>query len=181
MYLNESGVYELVFKSDMPQAVRFREWIVEVVLPDIRQTGRYVMEQQVLLMSENDLHYKVIHFIRTYWKEAVIVAGLGELQDTSAKRIESWKKGYTKGQPDILILCRTRCHSCLAIELKTPRGCGITSEEQEAFLQALKKNRYETLLSNSYDDIVVKIIEYREAVRRCNPVRKVRSFGSTVE
>ena len=92
LYLNESGVHELVFKSDMPQAVRFREWIVEVVLPDIRQTGKYVMEQQVLLMNENDLHYKVIHFIRNYWNEAVIVAGLGELQDTSAKRIESWEK-----------------------------------------------------------------------------------------
>ena len=161
LYLNESGVYELVFKSDMPQAVRFREWIVEVVLPDIRQTGKYVREQQVLLMNENDLHFKVVHFIRNYWKEAVIIAGLGEMQDTNAKQIESWKKGYTKGQPDILLLNRSHCHSGLAIELKTPLGCGTTSDAQEAFLQALQKNKYETLLSNCYDDIIVKIIEYR--------------------
>ena len=159
----------------MPQAVRFREWIVEVVLPDIRQTGKYVREQQALLMNENNLHFKVVHFIRNYWKEAVIIAGLGEMQDTNAKQIESWKKGYTKGQPDILLLNRSRCHSGLAIELKTPLGCGTTSDAQEAFLQALQKNKYETLLSNCYDDIIVKIIEYREAVRRCNPVRKARS------
>lgn len=46
--------------------------------------------------NETDLHCKVVHFIRKFYPEAVIVAGLGELQDTRAKRINSWKKGYQK-------------------------------------------------------------------------------------
>ena len=44
--------------------------------------------------NETDLHCKVVHLIRTFYPKALIVAGLGENQDTPSKRIGSWKKGY---------------------------------------------------------------------------------------
>ena len=47
--------------------------------------------------NETDLHCKVVHLTRNYYPKALIVAGLGENQDTPSKRIDSWKKGYTKG------------------------------------------------------------------------------------
>ena len=175
LYISEPGVIELVWHSKKPEALRFRQWVLEEVLPEIRKTGRYVRNAQVSLMCETDLHYKVIDFVRKFFGEAVIVPGLGELQDTEAKRIEAWKKGYKSGQPDILLLNRTRMYSGLAIELKTPLGCGNTSANQDAFLQALHNNKFETFVSNSYDDIVVKVIEYRDAVRRCIPKRLARS------
>ena len=175
LYINEAGVYELMWHSKKVEALRFRQWIVEEVLPEIRKTGRFVRNEQVSLMCETDLHYKVVDFIRKFFVEAIVIPGLGELQDTEPKRLDAWNKGYKGGQPDILILNRTRKNSGLAIELKTPLCHRNPSEKQEAFLQNLRNIKYETLLSNSYDDIVVKIIEYREAVRRCNPVRKARS------
>ena len=89
--------------------------------------------------------------------------------------MDAWNKGYKGGQPDILILNRTRNASGLAIELKTPLGSGANSVKQSAFQQALRNNKYDILLSNSYDEIVVKIIEYREAARRCVPRRKMPS------
>ena len=171
-YISEPGVIELVWHSKKPEALRFREWVLEEVLPEIRKTGKYVRYEQMSLMNETDLHYKVVDFIRKHFHEAIIVAGLGELQDTEEKRIAAKRKGYTKGQPDILILNKTRYYNGLALELKTPLGCGTTSAEQDAFLNTLKKNRFETLLSYTYDEIVVKIIEYREASRRCVPRRK---------
>ena len=175
LYISEPGVIELVWHSKKPEALRFRGWVLEEVLPEIRKTGRYVRYEQMSLMNETDLHYKVVDFIRKHFPEAVVVAGLGELQDTEEKRITAKRKGYTKGQPDILILNKTRYYSGLALELKTPLGCGTTSAEQDVFLNALKKNRFETLLSYSYDETIVKIIEYREAARRCIPKRMVRS------
>jgi prophage antirepressor-like protein len=175
LYINESGVYELVFQSIKPEAVRFREWIVEDILPEIRKTGRYVRYEQVSLMNETDLHYKVVDFIRKFFAEAILVPGLGELQDTEAKRLDAWNKGYKAGQPDIIILNHTRKASGLAIELKTPLGSGTNSVKQDAFQQNLRNNKYEIFLSNSYDEIVVRILEYREAVRRCIPKRKARS------
>ncbi len=169
LYISEPGVIELVWQSKKPEALRFRQWVLEEVLPEIRKTGSYVRHEQLSLMNETDLHYKVVDFVRKHFAEAIIVAGLGELQDTDSKRISAKRKGYTKGQPDILILNRTCRSNGLAIELKTPLGCGTTSPEQDAFLNTLRKNKFETVLSCIYDDIVVKVIEYREAARRCNP------------
>ena len=51
--------------------------------------------------NEFDLHTKVIDFIRRFFPYSMLVAGLGELQDTKSKRISSHKKGYQRGQPDI--------------------------------------------------------------------------------
>ena len=42
--INESGFYSLVFSSKMPKAKEFTQWVTSEVLPSIRRTGSYVME-----------------------------------------------------------------------------------------------------------------------------------------
>lgn len=39
--VNESGMYEVVIRSDKPGAVTFRRWITGTVLPAIRKTGSF--------------------------------------------------------------------------------------------------------------------------------------------
>lgn len=39
--VNESGMYEVVIRSDKPEAVKFRRWITGEVLPAIRKAGTY--------------------------------------------------------------------------------------------------------------------------------------------
>jgi len=39
--VNESGLYNLIFKSKKPSAIRFRKWVTKVVLPAIRKTGSF--------------------------------------------------------------------------------------------------------------------------------------------
>lgn len=39
--INESGLYSLVFKSQLPSAKRFKRWVTSEVLPAIRKTGAY--------------------------------------------------------------------------------------------------------------------------------------------
>jgi len=39
--VNESGLYELIFASNKPEARRFRRWVTSEVLPQIRRTGGY--------------------------------------------------------------------------------------------------------------------------------------------
>ena len=70
--------------------------------------------------NETDLHYKVVQYIRWFYPEAIIVAGLGALQDTCSKRITSWKKGCMKGQPDIMIMNYHKDYSGFCIEFKNP-------------------------------------------------------------
>ncbi|PTR42070.1 phage antirepressor protein KilAC domain-containing protein [Rhodococcus sp. OK611] len=39
--VNEPGMYEVVIRSDKPEALAFRRWITTEVLPSIRRTGAY--------------------------------------------------------------------------------------------------------------------------------------------
>lgn len=39
--VSEPGMYEVVIRSDKPEAVAFRRWITSEVLPQIRKTGSY--------------------------------------------------------------------------------------------------------------------------------------------
>jgi Prophage antirepressor len=40
-FVNESGLYNLIFQSRKPEAKSFRKWVTGEVLPAIRKTGRY--------------------------------------------------------------------------------------------------------------------------------------------
>jgi prophage antirepressor-like protein len=45
--INESGLYELIIRSNKPDARRFRRWITAEVLPSLRKTGEYkIVETQ---------------------------------------------------------------------------------------------------------------------------------------
>lgn len=47
VYLTESGVYKLVFKSNKPQAEKFSNWVTDEVLPSIRKHGAYLTPEKV--------------------------------------------------------------------------------------------------------------------------------------
>ena len=39
--INESGLYNVILRSDKPEAKPFRKWVTSDVLPSIRKTGAY--------------------------------------------------------------------------------------------------------------------------------------------
>lgn len=41
IFINESGLYSLIFGSKMPEAKKFTRWVTSEVLPSIRKTGSY--------------------------------------------------------------------------------------------------------------------------------------------
>ena len=112
---------------------------------------------------------KVIDFMRKYLPGHIVVPGLGELQDTAQKRSQSFFKGYRGGQPDLMILNNHKTYRCLAIELKTPKGNGQMSENQQWYMDTLEQNGFKTLISNDYDQIVMELTKYFQDVRfKCN-------------
>lgn len=44
--VNESGLYNLIFKSRKPEAKTFRKWVTSEVLPAIRKYGNYTLYRQ---------------------------------------------------------------------------------------------------------------------------------------
>lgn len=43
--INESGLYSMVFGSRLPNAKKFKHWVTSEVLPTIRKTGKYEVQQ----------------------------------------------------------------------------------------------------------------------------------------
>ena len=53
-YMKESGLYRLIAKSKMKFAEAFQDWVEEEVLPSIRKTGFYSLQQQSRLGTTQD-------------------------------------------------------------------------------------------------------------------------------
>ncbi len=58
--INESGLYALIFGSKLESAKRFKHWVTSEVLPTLRKTGHYEMENyspemQAILMHDKKL------------------------------------------------------------------------------------------------------------------------------
>lgn len=45
--INESGLYSLILSSKLPKAKSFKRWVTSEVLPSIRKTGSYSIQQKV--------------------------------------------------------------------------------------------------------------------------------------
>ena len=46
--INEPGLYKLTFKSRKPEAKKFTRWVTHEVLPSIRRTGSYSVNQEAV-------------------------------------------------------------------------------------------------------------------------------------
>ena len=44
--INESGMYSLVISSKLDSAKKFKNWITSEVLPEIRKTGSYIVDNR---------------------------------------------------------------------------------------------------------------------------------------
>ena len=151
------------------------KWVTSEVLPSIRKTGSYVMPIDVghkfnnaltfRIENETDLQVKVVSFLKKRFPYSTSVALLGENQDISIKRIDSFNKGYIKGTPDLTINNLHRYYTGFAIEFKTPKGYGTLSNKQSNILFHYQLNGLKTLVSNDYDRIVEVLFVYLRDVR----------------
>lgn len=54
--INESGLYSLIFSSQLPNAKKFKRWVTSEVLPTIRKNGMYATDE---LLNNPDLLIEV--------------------------------------------------------------------------------------------------------------------------
>ena len=173
LYLSESGLYSLVLRSKLESAKEFKRWVTSQVLPSIRKTGRYdyCMNHKYnntltfKIENETDLHVKVVSFLKKRYPHSLFTVTLGENQDTAFKRIDSFKKGYLRGSPDLIINNLHKRYTGFCIEFKSPKGNGILLPDQSMMLRQYQNSGFKILVSNDYDQIIEQIIEYFRDVR----------------
>lgn len=175
-FINESGLYALIFGSKKPEAKKFKHWVTSILLPSIRKTGKYEIDRQYKtplpmltynMETESDLHNKTVNFIRQHQesKRLLFNSSLGEMQDSPDKRINAWKKGYSAGMPDFVLFNSTKKYSGLIIEFKSPKCTGKLSDDQRRIIKHFKTLNYKTIVSNNYDKIIIEVNKYIEQIR----------------
>jgi anti-repressor protein len=102
-FVTESGMYDVVLRSDAPTAKPFRKWVTSEVLPTIRKHGGYLTPQKV---EEALLDPDVLIQLAT------------NLKEERAKRIEA-ENTVKQQQPKVLFAdaVATSERSCLVAEL----------------------------------------------------------------
>lgn len=58
LHINESGLYSLIFGSQLENAKKFKHWVTSEVLPSIRKNGGYIAGQETL--SDDELLEKAL-------------------------------------------------------------------------------------------------------------------------
>ncbi|MCQ9367378.1 phage antirepressor [Brevibacterium sp. 91QC2O2] len=78
--VSEAGMYEVVIRSDKPEAAVFRRWITSEVLPSIRKTGSYgtgapaLDDQQIVARALQITTAQIAELEQTVEQQAPIVA-----------------------------------------------------------------------------------------------------------
>ena len=175
VFINESGLYSLILSSKVETAKKFKHWVTSQVLPSIRKYGQYKLfdnpwNKMIMIGNETSLHYQIIKVIRRFYPHALIIAGLGELQDTS---FDAYRKGYQRGQADIVIGNKHVSYQGFAIELKNPNNNYQISDAELNMQHIYELNGYKYLCSNDYDLIIKEIHDYMTDIRlSCNHCNK---------
>ena len=73
-FINEPGLYRLIFASNKPEAKKFKRWVCHEVLPSIRKYGYYTSPNQKVIRIVGDKEFKA--FKAQYPEGSVEVKGL---------------------------------------------------------------------------------------------------------
>lgn len=90
--INESGLYALIFSSELPSAKRFKHWVTSEVLPSIRKTGTYqpsmleIAETQLKAIKEVHGEVKAVDEDLQNFKRDMPILGIEESRITTAVR-----------------------------------------------------------------------------------------------
>ena len=99
VFINESGVYALIFGSKLPDAKSFKHWVTSEVLPTIRKTGGYVQQGREIefMKNPNSAIFSAVQSL-TMMAEALqmqLESTKAPLPVLSEKAIAIWKKNIS--------------------------------------------------------------------------------------
>lgn len=89
--INEAGLYSLILTSRKAEARRFKRWVTHEVLPTLRRTGTYAMDQTDLLEQVvpylHDQQLRILHAAQAAAGDLVPVARLPMMTGLSIQKV----------------------------------------------------------------------------------------------
>ena len=153
LLVSEPGLYKLIMRSNKPIAQKFQEWVCEEVLPSIRKTGQYNIEQLKKTIEE---------------KEAEITEIKKELVEEQ-KMVMKTKKSLMATQRRFMYRHKFRINGCVYV-LENP------DEKYNKFKIGFSKDMNERLEDDRtmIPNIKVRMIlytEHYEVFEKCIKIR----------
>lgn len=110
IFIPESDLYRLVFRSKLPSAERFTDWVTTEVLPSIRKNGGYIAQQETLSPEElmvngcnmtvhRDYANKACPGQYLYDRHGAIAAAVNELLGSGTTQPSEAAPGAVQGFP----------------------------------------------------------------------------------
>lgn len=117
-YVNESGLYALIFGSKIPSAKKFKKWVTSEVLPSIRKTGGYIAAG-VEDTDEEIMARALLVADATIKRKDERIAQLQAENESAQKQIEEQQSKIEQDAPKVLFAdaVSTSQRSCLVAEL----------------------------------------------------------------
>lgn len=84
-FINESGLYTLIARSNKPEARKFQRWVTSEVLPSIRKTGSYGLQQ---INKKQLLQLTIINSKPKSVEQLAAIAELEQLHADEKKALE---------------------------------------------------------------------------------------------
>ena len=86
--INESGLYKVIFRSDKPQANQFTKWVTHDVLPSLRRTGSYSINQtpKELELKEKEIQLKTAEFLNNM-ADSILIPEYKQILNAHATKV----------------------------------------------------------------------------------------------
>lgn len=155
MLINESGLYSLVIVSRKPEAKRFKRWITSQVLPSIRKTGRYAVQEPSRAIAEITIGASGVETIDTVIRRKLNTIEPGRRRSANARLLSQLRAAYGVHQvadipagrmQDALVFvgsyclkCSAHCDDAMAEALEINLGSIAMAEDLSVALDMLKK------------------------------------------
>lgn len=98
--VNEPGLYTLILRSRKSEAREFKRWITHEVLPSIRRSGQYQLQQmsqmEMIALIAKQAAEKEKEDARRDQQIASLQAGVTQIQETIIQRDEDWRNWINK-------------------------------------------------------------------------------------
>lgn len=93
--INESGLYSLIMRSRKPEAKAFRKWVTSEVLPAIRRTGSYALDETKQFDQALKNPAKMLDLIKHYAENNLVLAQENKAMQPKVRALEQLT--YTNG------------------------------------------------------------------------------------
>lgn len=147
-FVNEQNLYKVIMRSDKPQAETFQDWVCGEVLPSIRKTGNYSVQQR--------------YEIPQSFSEALMLAAKQAQQiEAQQKQLEAKDEQIRQDAPRVLFskAVETAKRSCLVSELaKILRQNGVDMGQNRLF-DWMRKHGYLCSKGQYYNQPTQKAME----------------------